>query len=166
MSAGPWRFGAAAGGAAGVTRVVASSGFGGETTTLLHVLDRRLVDAGDKPWILTGSRRFTYREVDALACRLANGLVRLGVGPGDTVLLMLNNCIEFVALWCALAKIGAIEVPVNCHYKGRLLAHIVNDSAARVIIADREFLPRLAEVAGEVPVLSEVVVYGDAPGLP
>ena len=55
-------------------------------------------------------------------------------------------------------KIGAIEVPVNCHYKGRLLAHIVNDSAARVIIADGEFVARLAEVANEVSALSTVVV--------
>ncbi len=141
----------------------AASGFGGETTTLAHVLARRLVDAGDKPWILTEAGRFTYREVDRLACRLANGLVRLGVGRGDTVLLMLNNCIEFIALWCALAKIGAIEVPVNCHYKGRLLAHLVNDSAARVIIADGEFLPRLAEVASDVTALSTAVVYGTTP---
>jgi crotonobetaine/carnitine-CoA ligase len=152
------------GGGARVTQAAAASRcFGGETATLAHVLAQRLADAGDKPWILAGSNSFSYREVDRLACRLANGLVRLGVGPGDTVLLMLNNCIEFIALWCALAKIGAIEVPVNCHYKGRLLAHIVNDSAARVIIADSEFLARLAEVANEVSALSTVVVYGEAP---
>jgi crotonobetaine/carnitine-CoA ligase len=146
-----------------VTQAAAASRcFGGETATLGHVLAQRLADAAEKPWILSGSESFTYRDVDRLACRLANGLVRVGVGPGDTVLLMLNNCIEFIALWCALAKIGAIEVPVNCHYKGRLLAHIVNDSAARVIIADGEFLARLAEVANEVSALSTVVVYGDA----
>jgi carnitine-CoA ligase len=143
----------------------ASNCFAGETATLAHVLARRLADAGDKPWILTGSRNFTYREVDRLAGRLANGLLRLGVGRGDTVLLMLNNCIEFIALWCALAKLRAIEVPVNCHYKGRLLAHIVNDSAARVIIADSEFLPRLAEVSSETPALSTVVAYGAGPNL-
>jgi carnitine-CoA ligase len=143
----------------------ASSCFGDKTATLGHVLAQRLADAGEKPWILTEGKNFTYREVDRLACRLANGLVRLGVARGDTVLLMLNNCIEFIALWCALAKIGAIEVPVNCHYKGRLLAHIVNDSAARVIIADSEFLPRLAEVADDVPALSSVVVYGTTPDI-
>lgn len=149
-----------------MTRAAAASIRSGiETATLAHVLARRLVDAGDKPWILTAAGRFTYREVDRLACRLANGLVRLGVGRGDTVLLMLNNCIEFIALWCALAKIGAIEVPVNCHYKGRLLAHLVNNSAARVIIADGEFLPRLAEVVHAFSALSTVVVYGAAPEL-
>jgi len=149
-----------------MTRTAGAPGcFGDKTATLVHVLAQRLADAGEKPWILTEHKRFTYREVDRLASQLANGLARIGVGRGDTVLLMLNNCVEFIALWCALAKIGAIEVPVNCHYKGRLLAHIVNDSAARVIIADSEFLPRLTEVANEVPALSTVVAYGAPPDL-
>ena len=68
---------------------------------------------------------------------------------GDTVLLMLNNCREFIALWCALAKPGAIEVPVNCHYKGTLLRHVLNDSRAAVMIADAEFLPHITAVASE-----------------
>ncbi len=140
----------------------ASRSFSGEAATLAHVLARRLVDAGDKAWIVTERGSFTYCDVDRMARRLANGLVRLGVARGDTVLLMLNNCIEFIALWCALAKIGAIEVPVNCHYKGRLLSHVVNDSAARVIIADQAFLPRLAEVSGEFSALYTAVVYGAA----
>ena len=141
----------------------ASRLFNGEAATLAHVLAHRLVDAGEKPWILTATGRFTYRDIDRLAGRLANGLIRLGVGRGDTVLLMLNNCIEFIALWCALAKIGAIEVPVNCHYKGRLLSHLVNDSGARVIIADSEFFPRLSEVSNAFSALSTVVIYGAAP---
>jgi carnitine-CoA ligase len=126
--------------------------------TLTHVIARRLADSGDKPWILTDTGPFTYRDLDRLACRLANGLSRLGVGRGDTVLLMMNNCVAFIGLWCALAKLGAIEVPVNCHYKGRLLAHVVNDSGARLIVADAEFLPRLSEVAPDLSSLSTVVI--------
>src|SRR5512135_1329447 len=74
--------------------------FSDDEATLSHVLARRLADSGDKPWILTETASFTYRDVDRLACRFANGLARLGVARGDTVLLMLNNCIEFIALWC------------------------------------------------------------------
>jgi crotonobetaine/carnitine-CoA ligase len=131
--------------------------------TLTHVLARRLADSGDKPWILADTGPFTYRDLDRLASRLANGLSRLGVGRGDTVLLMMNNCVAFIGLWCALAKLGAIEVPVNCHYKGRLLAHVVNDSGARLIVADAEFLPRLSEVAPDLASLSTVVFRGEHP---
>jgi crotonobetaine/carnitine-CoA ligase len=152
--------------AATMTRTAAASGaFSGQAETLAHVLAQRLADAGDKPWILAETGSFTYRDVDRLACRLANGLARLGVGRGDTVLLMLNNCIEFIALWCALAKIGAIEVPVNCHYKSRLLSHLMNDSGARVIIADSEFLPRLSEISSELSTLSSAVIFDAAPEL-
>ncbi len=149
-----------------MTRTAAASGvFSGQAETLAHVLAQRLADAGDKPWILAETGSFTYGDVDRLACRLANGLARLGVGRGDTVLLMLNNCIEFIALWCALAKIGAIEVPVNCHYTGRLLSHLMNDSGARVIIADSEFLPRLSEISSELSTLSSAVIFDAAPEL-
>ena len=75
--------------------------------TLAHVLARRLVESGDRPWVLTDVGTFTYRDIDCLACRLANSLTGLGVARGDTVLLMLNNSVEFVGLWCALSKIGA-----------------------------------------------------------
>jgi crotonobetaine/carnitine-CoA ligase len=134
-------------------------------TTLFHVLERRLADSGDKPWVLTETRAFTYCDIDRFACQLANGLMQQGVGRGDTVLVMLNNCVEYVALWCALTKIGAIQVPVNCHYKGHLLAHLISDSRARLIIADLEFLPRLEAVATDTPGLSTVVVYGAGPSV-
>jgi carnitine-CoA ligase len=128
--------------------------------TLAHVLTRRTSDCGDKPWILAGSQAFTYRDIDTLAGRFAAALARLGVARGDTVLLMLNNCIEFIALWCALTKIGAIEVPVNCHYKGRLLAHVIEDSHAHVMIVDEEYLRRLAAITDEITTLTTLVVFG------
>src|SRR2546423_1301750 len=99
-------------------------------TTLYHVLARRLADSADKPWVAGEGGVFTYREVDRLASRLANGLRRLGVQRGETVLLMLNNSVDFIALWCALGKLGAIEVPVNCSYKGQLLAQLTGTSMA------------------------------------
>jgi crotonobetaine/carnitine-CoA ligase len=136
--------------------------FSDDEATLYHVLARRLAETADKPWILTETASFSYRDVDRLACRFANGLARLGVARGDTVLLMLNNCIEFIALWCALTKLGAIEVPVNCHYKGTLLRHVLNDSGAAVMITDAEFLPRLDAVASELNTLATVVVRGSA----
>jgi carnitine-CoA ligase len=128
-------------------------------TTLYHVLSRRLADSAEKPWILTERRAFTYREIDRLASRLANGLARLGVSRGDTVLLMLNNSVDFIGLWCALGKLGAIEVPVNCSYKGQLLARVMTDSRARLVIADAEYLPRFADVATELTSIETIVVH-------
>jgi len=130
--------------------------------TLAHVLARRLRDRPDQAWIRGDDAVFTYRDADRLAAELAGGLAALGVSRGDTVLLMLEDCIEFVALWCALGRLAAIEVPVNRHYRGSLLAHVVSDSAASVIVIDAEYLPRLAEVADACGGLATVVVRGEA----
>ena len=105
--------------------------FSDDEATLSHVLARRLADSADKPWILTETGSFTYRDVDRLACRFANGLARLGVARGDTVLLMLNNCIEFIALWCALTKLGAIEVPGELPLQGNSAAACAERFRAR-----------------------------------
>src|SRR5271169_669459 len=60
-------------------------------TTLSHVLARRLADSADKAWVVGEEGAYTYRDIDRLANRLANGLARLGLKRGETVLLMLNN---------------------------------------------------------------------------
>jgi crotonobetaine/carnitine-CoA ligase len=136
---------------------------GTDDTTLYHVLARRLADSGDKPWVVSEGHAFTYRDVDRLASQFANGLSKLGVKRGETVLLMLNNSIDFVALWCALGKLGAIEVPVNCSYKGQLLARVMTDSNARVVIADAEYLPRFADLAAELSGIETIVLHGTEP---
>ncbi|HXP74479.1 MAG TPA: AMP-binding protein, partial [Stellaceae bacterium] len=140
-------------------RVIETPAIGTAETTLYHVFARRLADSADKPWVASEDRAFTYREIDRLSNRLANGLARLGVERGHTVLLMLNNSIDFIGLWCALGKLGAIEVPINCSYKGQLLARVMTDSRAQLIIADAEYLPRFRDIAAELAGIETIVVH-------
>ncbi len=81
--------------------------------TLREVLKRRADRLGDKPWIVTAERAYGYREMDETSNRLARGLAAAGIKRGDTVLLMLPDTIDYILAWCALAKIGAVEVPVS-----------------------------------------------------
>src|SRR5215469_14732500 len=144
-------------------RAIEPPAIGTAETTLYHVLSRRLADSADKRWIVSEDRAFSYREMDRLSSRLANGLARLGVTRGDTVLLMLNNSIDFIGLWCALGKLGAIEVPVNCSHRGNILARVMSDSRARLVIADAEYLPRFRDIAAEVSGIETIVLHdGDA----
>ena len=140
-------------------REIATPVIGTGETTLYHVLSRRLADSADKPWLVSEDRACSYREIDRLANRLANGLADLGVARGDTVLLMLNNSIDFIGLWCAMSKLAAIEVPINCSYKGQILARVMTDSRARLVIADAEYLPRFAELATELSSIETIVVH-------
>ena len=83
--------------------------------------------------------------------------------PGDTVALFTGNCAEWVDVWFAAARIGAISVPVNAAFRGDFLAHQLRDSRAGVVLVDDAFVPRLLEVAGPLPGLRTVVVRGAGP---
>lgn len=117
--------------------------------TLPQVLARRVHEHGDRVWLVDGERRWRYRDIESRANRLARGLAAQGVSAGDTVLLMLPDCADFVVAWCALARLGAIEVPVNVHLRGGVLAHVLRDSRADIMIVGVGYLDRLAGVAGE-----------------
>ena len=135
---------------------------GRDAQTLHQVLARRAASRGDAPWITGEARSWTYRDVDSMSNRVANGLGALGVAKGDTVLVMLPDCVEFIAAWCGLAKLGAVQVPVNTHLRGSVLSHVVNDSRARTMIVHARFLDRLAGVgAGRV---ESFIVLGGMPG--
>lgn len=130
---------------------------------LATVLMKRARRSPDKPWLLTNEGACTYRQMDERSGRLAQGFADAGIGAGDTVLIMLPDTIDYIAIWCALSKIGAIEVPVNVHYRGTILAHIVNDSSARTMVIDAGFLDRLDAIAGQIEGVDRLIVYGGAP---
>jgi crotonobetaine/carnitine-CoA ligase len=90
--------------------------------------------------------------------RHAAGLQALGVKQDDYVLSWLPNGSLAVLAWLALNWLGAIYVPINTAYKGRLLQHVVQNSGARLMIADGRLLERLADVVA--PHLQQVVVSG------
>jgi len=106
--------------------------------------------AGDTPFLLAGSERLSYAQVNSLANRYASGLRALGVGTGDRVLIFMHSCVEFVVLALAVNKLGAVWVPVNTDYRGNWLADAINDSKGAALAVDAAHLPRLEEVRARV----------------
>ena len=95
------------------------------------------------------------------ALRWAGGLRALGIAKGETVLVMLPNGIAAVAAWLAASWAGAMEVPVNNGYRGRILEYIINNSAARILITCREFMERIVNLAPGLETLETVIVVDD-----
>ena len=83
-----------------------------------------------------GPRRLTYAALEERACRLANGLAALGIGPGDRVAALVHNCNAFVEALFATAKLGAIFVPVNFRLVPAELRSILEDSAPALLITE------------------------------
>jgi crotonobetaine/carnitine-CoA ligase len=80
---------------------------------------------------------------------------------------MLPNCADIVHLVFALARLGAVAVPINIDYKSDLLRHVLDTSGARWLIVDAPYAERIPAVAGRLPDLGLVIVRdGTAAGVP
>ncbi len=101
-------------------------------------------------WIFDATgERFTFADVDRRSTGFALALRGLGVEPGDRVAVMLRNQPEFPLLWLALAKLGAVLVPVNTGYREFDGAHVLRHSGARFAIVAEEFTGLLSKIAPE-----------------
>lgn len=127
---------------------------------LATVLARRVAERGDRTWIVTPGRSYSYAEIDDRSVRLARGLESLGNAPGATMLSMLPDSIEVIDLWCALARLGVIEVPINNHCLGEILAYMINESLARDMVIHARFADRLLPIADRLGHLERLVVTG------
>jgi O-succinylbenzoate-CoA ligase len=101
-------------------------------------------------------RRFTFPAANARSNRVANALRAVGVRKGDRVGLLLMNGVEFAESFFAIAKIGAIVVPLNWRLVGDELAFILGDSGATVLIYDSEFRAVVADLEGRGPATTAV----------
>jgi long-chain acyl-CoA synthetase len=81
-----------------------------------------------------GNTTLTYGEVDAWANRIAGGLRRLGVRPGEKVALCAPNILEFPVVYYGILKAGAVVVPINVLLQSREFAYYLTDSEARIFI--------------------------------
>ena len=122
---------------------------------------------GDKVFLhdLPGDRRYTYREVDEASNRLANGMRDAGIGAGTHVAVLSDNRPEALFAYLALAKLGAVAVPVNTAARGDLLRYLLAHSDCTALVADAECLEHAEAVHDDLPALA-TLIHIDAPDRP
>jgi fatty-acyl-CoA synthase len=104
--------------------------------TLCDLLRRSAARQPDKLAIACGSVRWSYREFESLTDRLAAGLAREGIAKGDRVAILARNSHGFAALRFALARLGAVLVPINFMLKADEAAYILRHAGARLLATD------------------------------
>ena len=129
-----------------------------ESLVLGDVLRARAESHRTEVFLKFHDGEITYGEVDVMANRVAQGLATAGVGRGDHVGVMLPNCADFIYVIFALARLGAVAVPINYAYRGELLRHVLDSSDASTLIIDGPYADRLPGVAGRLPGLGRVFV--------
>jgi cyclohexanecarboxylate-CoA ligase len=110
-------------------------------------------------------KRFSYRELGAMADRIAVGLSRLGVGRNDVVALQLPNWWEFTLTYLACARIGAVLNPLMHIFRERELSFMLKHAQAKVAIVPKVFRgfdheQMLEELRPALPDLKHLVVVG------
>lgn len=129
--------------------------------TLGALLDHRAAERGDATFVWWRDERLTYREMADRASRAAGGFAELGIAEGDIVALLLDNEPEFLAAWFGLARLGAVEAPVNTAYKGWQLETVLAETGAATVVVDGARLPVVLPLLPRVPAIRTVVVVGE-----
>ncbi len=146
--------------------------------TLDQLLDVVAEAHPDRPYVITDDRTWTYRELQEWSLRIAAGLQAAGVRPGEHVAFVLGNFPEFVALKFAIARVGAVAVPINFLNRRDELGYILRQSDSVLLVTmdtfrDLDYLRMLDELApgwatggggAALPELRRVVVFPTAPG--
>ncbi len=126
---------------------------------LRNVLERQARERPDKVFaIFEDGTRWTYLQTWEHALHTANALRALGVKQDDTVVTWLPNGPDALRVWFGLNCLGAVMVPINLSYRGRLLEHVLNNANASLIIVHAELAGRLDEI--DCACLKNAVIVG------
>jgi len=128
--------------------------------TLADLLRRSAAREPHKLAIACGDTRWTYAQFHAISERVAAGLGAEGIGKGDRVAILARNSHAFIALRFALARLGAVLVPINFMLKAEEVAYILRHAGARMLATDSALTP-LAQAA-----ISQVTEVGSLIWLP
>ena len=98
---------------------------------------------GSKVFLQHDGGTMTYAELDRATNRVANALRAAGVAKGDKVAVMLPNCPEYIVMQFAVAKAGAVQVPLNNDFTPALIESTLANCDAEVLVVDETFLPKI-----------------------
>jgi crotonobetaine/carnitine-CoA ligase len=128
---------------------------------LWEFLERHVERTPEKTLLRFREERCGYAEFRERALRAAGALHGLGVRAGENVCLMLGNRPEYLDLWFALARLGAVKVPLNVHLKGEGLAYVLAHSEAKVLVVEPELVARVLALRDRLPRVATIAVVGE-----
>ena len=135
-----------------------------EERTVGNLLGDKAKRVGEKVYLLHGDMKMTYRELNDRSNRVANSLLSLGISKGDKVCMIMANSIEFLVAWFALAKIGAVMVPINTALKGNLLKYQIDSSDSSVVVIDSDLIDRVVFIQEEIKKVKTLIIVPDHEG--
>lgn len=111
-----------------------------------------------------GSGRFTYFQFNANTNRIANVLKENGIVKGDRVAILMMNSAQYMELFFAIAKIGAICIPLNWRLVADELTFILKDSGAKLLVFGDECKALAAEISAKGDAATDLEIWFHAGG--
>ncbi len=144
---------------------------GATTLNLAKILEQQVMKRPEHPAVVFNDLRFSYRQLNALANQVANGLHALGIGPGDHVALSCPNLPYFPIAYFAILKTGATVVALNVLLKPREIAYHLKDSDAKALFcfegtAELPMASMAKAAVDEVPLCEHLIVMTTNPAAP
>ena len=103
---------------------------------------------------------YSYHDLNAMVNRYANAFKSRGIGFKDHVAVMMPNSPEFPVTWLALAKLGAVMVPLNVRYQVADMEYVLNDSDAGALVIHMDYAPVFQDARDKTPAIRTVFVVG------
>lgn len=116
---------------------------------------------GDKPALEMAGDTMSYAELDEGVNRTSTAMQAHGVGEGDRVCLMAENCLEFAEVLFATAKAGAVFVPLNFRYGPKELGYVLSDVAPTLVFAGPGYEAAMAKTIESTGHVVPLVVLDD-----
>jgi long-chain acyl-CoA synthetase len=124
---------------------------------VFYCLRRTARNWPDRVAIFHGDERRTYAEFHRRVLRVANMLLDAEIAKGDRVAVLTLNCPQYLELYFATARIGAVVVPINIRLSLDETAFWLNDSDAKLLVVDNRFAGVAAQLAGRIPCVTRVL---------
>jgi len=124
---------------------------------LKQILETTAREVPQKPAIILGSQRVTYRELEATSNRIAHALIDFGLKKGGHAALLMSHSPEWVSNYLGIIKAGGAAVLLSSALKAPELSSLLLDSDTSILITERQFSRMLSAVLPNLPRLRQVL---------
>jgi crotonobetaine/carnitine-CoA ligase len=131
-----------------------------------HLLRAQALRMGDQTLLRFEGRNLSFAQVENQTNQLANVLRALGVQKQNKVAVMMPNGLEYPLTWLAIAKLGALMVPINIQYQAAELEFVLNNAEADLAIAGLQQIESLKDLKSKCPSLREIVLFSKDATIP
>ncbi len=124
------------------------------------MLEQQAQNYADKTYLFFEDKKFTYSQLNETVNKVANSLIKEGIGKQDKVCIHLTNRPEFIFTFFACFKIDAVAVPINPVLKSGEIEYILNNSDAKIVVSQEDIVSNVLSIQNKIPNIKKIICVG------